>query len=169
MRVFLSILFLVCSLTAGYSKSPRADRIADVKAGLMSLGNDKTIKDETISTGTRIIAAATITKAGKNIEIPDKSEFAIGVDFLLVGTPKGASVPLKIIWRYPEPGLKSPDTGTTKLTDEYTDPNHTLGKRDALFWKFTEAEWIRVPGIWTLEVWQDDRKLLVQEFNLKKP
>lgn len=168
MRIFLSILFLLCSVSSGYSKSPRIDRISDVKAGLMSLGQDKTIKDDSISTGTRIQASATIIKVGKDIDIPEKSEFAIGVDFLLVGTPKGASVPLKIIWRYPEPGLKSPDTGTTKLTDEYVDPNHTLGKRDALFWKFTDAEWVRIPGIWTLEVWQDDRKLLAQEFNLRK-
>jgi hypothetical protein len=95
MRVFLSILFLLCSLSTGYSKSPRIDRISDVKAGLMSLGEDKTIKDNSISTGTRIQALATIIKVGKDIDIPEKSEFAIGVDCLIMGSPKGASAPLK--------------------------------------------------------------------------
>jgi hypothetical protein len=167
MRVFLSILFLVCSLTASYSKSPRADRITDVKAGLMSLDGTKTVKDDSISTGTKVVATAKIVRTGKNIEML-KSPFAIGVDCLIVGSPKGVSAPLKVIWRYPEPGLKSPDSGTTKLTDEIHDP-YKIGERTQFFWSFGDSDWVRVPGIWTVEVWQDDRKLLVQEFNLTKP
>lgn len=84
----------------------------------------------------------------------------------IVGKPAGAKAPIKVIWRYPQPGLKNPATGTTKFSDEYMD-SRPLGESPVFYWNLAE-EWTLVPGLWTLELSQDGRTLLVQDFVLSK-
>jgi hypothetical protein len=91
---------------------------------------------------------------------------AFGLDVFIHGSPKGKLVPFRIIWRYPPPGLRNPDTGKTKLTDDYID-EQTLGEKTTFNWTLGSA-WTRVPGTWTFEIWYEGRKLATQSFTLVK-
>jgi hypothetical protein len=147
------------------ASSPRIDRLDDIKPGVVSLSEAKTIKDANISTGQRLEGGSPkIVSVSKNISI--KLGTVFGVQVRIIGKPAGAKAPIRVIWRYPQPGLKSPITGKTKFSDEYTD-SRPIGESPVFYWNLAE-EWTLVPGTWTLELWQDDRKLLAQDFVLTK-
>ena len=165
MRIILAVIFVVCGLSFAQAQTPRIDRIDDVRPGVVELGETKKVADSNISTGEHFKGGAPkVVSVSKNISI--KLGTVFGVQVHIIGKPPGAKVPIRIIWRYPEPGIKSPNTGKTKFSDEYTD-NRTLGTSPVYYWKL-EDEWVLIPGIWTLELWQGDRKLLAQEFVLTK-
>jgi len=71
---------------------------------------------------------------------------------------------VRVIWRYPDPGLRNPDSGKTKFKDEYND-TVTLGTESTYYWS-VGAEWQRVEGTWTFELWYRDRQLLKQNFEI---
>ncbi len=165
MRIIFAVIFVVSGLSFAQAQTPRIDRLDGVKPGVVSLGEVKKVTDDNISTGERFEGGAPKSvSVTKNISI--KLGTVFGVQVHIIGKPAGANVPIRIIWRYPEPGLKSPTTGTTKFSDEYTD-SRRIGASPIFYWKLGE-EWVLVPGIWTLELWQGDRKLLAQEFVLTK-
>ena len=166
MRVFFSLLILFNGLLCAEAASPRVDRLDRVQAGIFSLGEVKTIKDANISAGQRTEAPkAKLVQVGRNI--PAKINTAFGIHFQVLGSPKGAKIPVKVIWRYPQPGLKNPATGTTKFSDEYIE-TLIAGNSADLYWNLASA-WTLVPGKWTIELWQGSRQLLAQEFILSKP
>jgi Caspase domain len=147
------------------ASSPRIDRLEDIKPGLVSLSKARTVKDSNISTGQRPDGGSPkIISVSKNISIKLGTTF--GVQVRIVGKPVGVKVPIKVTWRYPQPGLKNPVTGTTKFIDEYLD-SRPLGESPVFYWNLAEA-WTLVPGVWTLELSQDGRTLLVQDFVLSK-
>jgi len=165
MRIILTVIFVVSGLSLTQAQTPRIDRLDDISPGVVSLGEVKKVTDSNISTGERFEGGeGKIVSVSKNISIKVGTVF--GVQVHIIGKPAGAKVPIRVIWRYPEPGIKSPTTGTTKFSDEYTD-SRTIGSRPLFYWKLGE-EYVLVPGIWTLELWQGDRKLLAQDFVLTK-
>jgi len=162
MRIILAVIFVVSGLSLAQAQPPRIDRLDDIRPGVVSLGEVKKVADDNISTGERFEGGAPkIVSVSKNISIKVGTVF--GVQVHIIGKPAGANVPIRIIWRYPEPGLKSPTTGTTKFSDEHTD-SRAIGTSPVFYWKLGE-EWVLVPGIWTLELWQGDRKLLAQDLS----
>jgi hypothetical protein len=165
MRAFLTVVFFLSGLSIAHAQTPRIDRLDNIKPGVVSLSEVKTIKDANISTGQRLEGGSPkVVSASKDISI--KLGTVFGVQVRIIGKPAGAKVPIKVIWRYPEPGLKNPTTGTTKFSDEYTD-SRPIGESPVFYWNLAE-EWTLVPGTWTIELRQDDRKLLVQDFVLSK-
>jgi hypothetical protein len=164
MRAILTIA-LLSGLSAAPAQTPRIDRLDEIKPGVVALGAVKTIRDDKISTGQLLEGRAPkIISVSKNISI--KLGTVFGAQVRIVGKPAGAKMPIRIIWRYPQPGLKNPTTGTTKFTDEYID-SRPIGESTVFYWNLAQ-EWTLVPGTWTLELWQDDRKLLVQDFVLTR-
>ena len=166
MRLVLSVLLLVAGLSSADAQSGRIDRFDRIKAGIMKYESLSSTVNDNISTG-KIVRGQGIKIVDVTRNIPAKDGTLFGVEVAVVGGPKGSKAPVKILWRYPQPGLKSPTTGTTKFTDEYVD-TVTIGNTFEFHWSLG-AEWTLVPGTWTLEVSQDDRKLLVQDFVLTKP
>lgn len=165
MRIILTVIFVVGGLSFAKAQTPRIDRLDDVRPGVVSLGEVKKVTDNNISTGERFEGGAPkIVSVTKNISIKVGTVF--GVQVHIIGKPAGAKAPIRVIWRYPEPGIKSPTTGTTKFSDEYAD-SRPIGASPVFYWKLGD-EWVLVPGIWTLELWQGDRKLLAQDFVLTK-
>jgi hypothetical protein len=72
-----------------------------------------------------------------------------------------------LAWLVFSPGLKNPQTGKVSLRDEYEIADWQVGGGENLYWTLTDA-WVRVPGRWTLQVWQGGRLLAEQSFNLVK-
>ena len=69
---------------------------------------------------------------------------------------------MRVIWRYPDPGMKNPDTGKTKFKDEYND-DVKIGAEQTYYWS-VGSEWQQVEGTWTFELWYRDRRLVKQDF-----
>ena len=135
-----------------------------IAAGIYKLGATKEIKDRTISTGQRTVANTTLVRRTTNI--PAKPEMVFGIDIHILGKPAGRSVPLHIVWRYPQPGLKNPATGTAKLSDEY-DETRKLDETTTYYWTLG-PDWTLVPGEWVIEIWSSDKMLAKQTFQLQR-
>jgi hypothetical protein len=142
------------------------ERIDVTRPGVYEIEVAKPIADARVATGVRVEARAyKNTKIGTRIDA--KLGTVIGAELTLVGSPRRGKVPLKVVWRYPEPGLTNPETKVTKKSDEYTDVQ-LIGDKFPVFWGLTQ-DWHLVPGTWTLEVWQGDHKLVTQTFDIVRP
>lgn len=161
----LSVVFLVTSLSFAPAQATRIDRIDVLETGIYTAKITQEIKSKSIFTGERTIARD-MQNVEATTQIPAKLGTFFGVSAIVRGAPKGKSVKLKIMWHYPQPGLLNPQTGTAKLSDEYND-TEIIGSDFKLYWQLGE-EWTLVPGIWTLEVWSGNRKLVSQNFTLRK-
>jgi hypothetical protein len=98
--------------------------------------------------------------------VPAALGTAFGFRYTIIGEPDGTEINLKFINHYPAPGLKNPATSNTYMSSEYL----LQRKMGAKHWKgYTfESDWELVPGIWTFEIWQGDRKMATQDFTVVK-
>jgi hypothetical protein len=165
MRTVMAVGLLFFGLLSANAQSPIIERIDNIRPGIVSQNDFKTIKDKNVSTGERLEGKSRVVEVTKNIVAAPNGVTVFGVEFDVIGTPTGTKVPVRAVWRYPEPGLKSRETGTTKFTDEIAD-TRTLGETNVVyFWRLADAAFF-LAGIWTFELWQGDRKLMAQEFVL---
>ena len=84
----------------------------------------------------------------------------------MIGEPNGAKVPTRVVAIYPEGGRQNPSNGKIALNDEFPQ-TPTIGGEPQFF--FMNIKWGLVPGIWTIQVWCQDRKLAEQKFTLVPP
>ena len=153
----------------GQSPSPaestpavRVDRIDIIEKGLYQVEIKKTIEDPSVLSGHRITSAK--AEQIKDTEtIPAVSGTQFGFRYVVIGEPKGAKVPIRIVANYPEGGRQNPNTGKIALKDEYPQTG-SLGGAPNFF--FYNMKWGMVPGVWTIEVWCQDRKLAEQKFTI---
>ena len=167
MRVVIALLLSVAALCQAHAQSGYIERIDAQKPGIFVFDSKpQSINDRNISTGQR-----TETKNIRNVAIttliPATEDTVFGIEGMIVGSPNGARVPVRVVWRYPAPGLRNPDTGVTKYVDDYTEPR-TIGQSVTYYWTLG-GEWTLVPGVWVLELYQGDRMLMSQKFHLVKP
>jgi hypothetical protein len=147
------------------AQSVKVERIEVARPGTYEIEVGKPIPDAGVATGNRVEAKAyKSVKVGTQIEA--RTGTIIGAELTIVGTPRRGKVPLKVVWRYPAPGLTNPESKATRRSDEYAD-TQLIGEKFPIFWGLTQ-DWHLVPGTWTLEVFQDDRKLVTQEFQISK-
>lgn len=91
----------------------------------------------------------------------------IGFRFRITGKPLRTPVPIRLVAKFPSPGLLPPHRKTRVMNDELWELA-VMGADWFWTWDFKERSDL-VPGIWTLEVWQGDRKLGEQKFNVILP
>ncbi len=157
---------LVLSDGAARAQSVKVERIEVARPGTYQIEVGKPIPDAAIATGNRVEATAYKSlKIGASIEA--KKDTVIGAELTIVGAPRRGKVPLRVVWRYPAPGLTNPETKASKTSDEYAD-TQLIGEKFPVFWGLTQ-DWHLVPGSWTLEVFQGDRRLVTQQFELTVP
>ena len=147
------------------AQSIKVERIEVARPGTYEIEVGKPIPDAGVATGTRVEAAAyKSVKVGTEIEA--RTGTIIGAELTIVGTPRRVKVPLRVVWRYPAAGLTNPESKVTKTSDEYND-TQLIGEKFPIFWGLTQ-DWHVVPGTWTLEVFQGDRKLVTQQFQITR-
>jgi len=164
MRLFLMIILFAVGPSIAQAQTIAGVDILD--AGLVSLVDPKTINDPTISTGTMTRSIGTITQSTTTIEAA--TDVVFGVKVRLRGSPDGRTVSYRVVWKYPEPGLRNPDTGISKRTDEISE-RQPLGMTKCCYYWTLGAEWTLVPGQWVIEFWDGKRLLASQAFTLVKP
>jgi hypothetical protein len=165
----LALLLLAPGAALAQAKAPalKVERIDVARAGTYEIEVGKPIPDARVATGNRVEAKAYKSLKVGAKTIPARLGTVIGAELTIVGAPRRGKVPLKVVWRYPEPGLVNPESKSASATDEYND-TQLVGEKFPIIWGLTQ-EWHLMPGDWTLEVWHGERKLVTQVFTLVKP
>jgi hypothetical protein len=88
-----------------------------------------------------------------------------GIGFTVRGTPVGQLVQIRRVWRFPP--MTNPMTGVT-LTRAANEIVCRLGE-SCFIGQFLAQDFEVIPGVWTVDVWFGDTKLLEQSFTLFQP
>jgi hypothetical protein len=147
------------------AQEPRVERLDVIAAGFY-VGEPTGQKVPAPGTASGIVNG--ISKAGFLTSTPAvtaKVGTAFGVEFRVVGQPNNAKVKLRTVWQIPAPGITNPESGNVyrQNTVDFTATTGTIAVRG---YRFDKA-WEVVPGQWTLQIWQGDRKLLERSFTIQ--
>ena len=125
------------------------ERVNVARPGIYEIRANAPVQGYVVSTGNMVkITGYKNVSVGTTIEA--NRGVVIGAEINIVGTPRRAKVPIKVVWHYPQPGLTNPESKITTTLDEYMD-TQIIGETFPIFWGLTQ-DWHLVPGIWTLEV-----------------
>jgi hypothetical protein len=165
MRVLLA--FLILAVGAGSARAQsKVDRIDIVEAGIfraqtatIEYAPDTATRQRNVLSGTKLVAATTRIEAKIGVHF--------GMRYRLVGRPNNATAKLISITQYPAPGLRNPLVGKPQARGEHSlfATIGTINYRGYVF----EHDWELVPGIWTFEIWDGQRKLASQAFEVVRP
>ncbi|MCC6887191.1 MAG: DUF3859 domain-containing protein [Hyphomicrobiales bacterium] len=166
MRCFLALLFSAAVSGAACAQAGRIERVEIVEAGLYEAVTASIQHAPGTATGRRNVLRET-----KLIAPATRIEARIGVHFgmryRILGRPSGATVRLVSVTRYPAPGLKNPASDIVQTRGEHM-LFATIGAINYRGYVF-EQPWEMVPGTWVFELWDGDRKLASQTFEVVKP
>ena len=146
------------------AQQPRVERLDIVESGFFVYEPVGIPKESEQSVGGIVIRP-------KNMRFLPESEVkaqigtSFGARFRSVGAPRDARVTLRTIWRIPAPGVTDPRNGRTYQESKSTFVTR-IGSDYFSGYGFNE-QWEIVPGVWSLEIWQDDRKLLERKFTIQ--
>jgi Domain of unknown function (DUF3859) len=164
-KTVLSLLLLTFLSIGANAQAPRVDSIKIVDYGLYT--NNVTAKESApnVPGGSRNIVKE-IRHAATTRTVPAQQGVVFGFNFTVVGAPAGTVVPLHMVDVYPPPGLRDP--ATQKLSDhaEYN-RTATIGSQTFTSYGF-DHDWELVPGVWTIQIWYEGRKLAEQQFTVVK-
>ena len=90
-----------------------------------------------------------------------------GFRYRVIGTPPGEHAPLKMVWKFPPPGIVGSDPAHPVEVeivefDAASNDNYVITMS-------LESPSDLVAGIWTLEIWSGDQKLTEQNFEVLAP
>jgi len=164
--VFLAGLIVsLSSPSPTVAQAPRIERLEIIQSGFL------TVRRTGATMAAPGSAAGVIVEADHERFLPEPPADAarvgtiFGVKFRVIGEPRNAVVNLRAIWRIPPPGITNPKTENTYRRD-LTEFPVAIGEDRIRAFGFDEP-WEIVRGIWTLELWQGDRKLLEQNFVIR--
>ncbi len=166
MRKLGFVLLLLFGSSSLGAQEPRIDRINIVAKGVYQAEVAKRIEDPSQATGQRQILG-NIKLVDNTTSIPAKNPIQFGFQYVIVGAPNDAQISVKMVTLYPKHGLKNPKTHETTYRDEYA-IERTVGATHFKGYKI-DADWEAVPGVWTFQIWYQNRKLAEQSFTLVKP
>ena len=90
-----------------------------------------------------------------------------GFRYRVFGTPPGVYAPLRMVWKFPPPGIVGNDPAHP-VQQEIVQFDATSND-NYVFTMSLESVSDLVPGIWTLEIWSGDKKLTEQDFEVVAP
>ena len=161
--ILASLLFFVSVASA---HAQRIDRVDITDAGLYETTIEKAEKAPGTATETRNALART-ELLQKTTRIDAKIGTHFGFSYKIIGQPNNGEANITFVTVPPAPGLKNPKTGKVSTREEYSAAVLFNGTGYAGY-SFDE-EWEIVPGTWTFELWDGQRKLASQSFEIVKP
>ena len=187
MRMILATAILGLSFGAVHAHT--VDRIDITEYGIYTTDTAATTASPGTATG-KIDQVANVKLVQSTTTVPAQQGVEFGFRYKIVGQPVAAPPPqagttilgvqigaqpapppvatvnLKYVTHIPKPGMRNPETGNVTLTNVFYQ-EHKVGEELYRLYRLTDR-WEVVPGVWTLEIWDGDRKLLNQDFLLKK-
>jgi Domain of unknown function (DUF3859) len=167
MRGPLALLLLAAVVGGALAQGGgKVDRIEIVETGIyraetatIEAAPGTATRQRNILTDTRLVAPTTRIEAKIGVHF--------GMRYRVVGRPNNATVKLTSVTLYPAPGLKNPKAASHQPRGEHP-LFATIGQINYRGYVF-EQDWELVPGVWTFELWDGERKLASQAFNVVKP
>lgn len=148
---------------AGQAHAQDLKRIDIVEYGTYTSKVDKVVSAPGTPTGTQNLVSD-IRHVESTTTVPARLGAEFGFRYRLVGN-SGASVKLKKVTHIPAPGIRNPQTGNVNMTSVVF-LDRTVGSTSFTSYTFDNS-WEIVPGIWTVELWDGDRKMVSQGFLVK--
>ncbi len=99
-------------------------------------------------------------------EIPAVLGTEFGFQYLVNSTPRGRSIDITYVIKFPEPGLKRPSGKVYKETRYQAEAR--IGHRSLHGYGF-DRPWEMVPGDWVFEVWHRKAMLIRKTFTVLRP
>jgi hypothetical protein len=162
-----SLLVLVLSAARAHAQDMRVDRLEIIEAGFYDTAKT-TVTATSPSTGSVTGNVQELREVKLLPEPPAPSArvgIGFGVRFRSFGERDGERAMLRSVWKIPPPGIVNPTNGST-FRESVAELATTIGANHVRGYSFDEP-WEVVPGTWTLEIWQGDRKLLEKSFEIK--
>jgi hypothetical protein len=163
MRALLTLLLLV-----GISSAAGAQTIQRIEVTEVGIYRAETTRlDAAPGTPTGAVRRlSNIKLAQATTTIPARLGVRFGFRYKIVGRT-GANVSLKMVTLIPQPGVRNPSTGNTTVRSEYL-ADKTVG--DTFYRDYgLDNPWEIVTGTWTFEIWDGNRELVSQSFNVVTP
>ena len=156
-------------LLAAISSAARAqvvERIEIADPGIYRGGGNLGTQVEPGSAGGTFTLLSSWRLVEATTTIPATLGVLFGFQYRTFG-PVRATARLKFVTLVPEPGIRNPNTGTTSLRGEYFESVMLAGMH---FKGYSfDHSWEIATGMWTFEIWEGDRKLASQSFNIIAP
>jgi hypothetical protein len=162
---FIALLLLVAAPSVS-AQAPRIERIDLVDYGIYESVFARRIEDSQSVGGSRS-GVKMIKIKERTSTIQAHNGLLFGIRFFVVGEPKDAEVKLKFVLRFPMQGMHDATTGVTRYRNEFV-RTAKVGWADFSGYSF-DYDWELVPGVWTFEVWEGDRKWVEKALTVAKP
>lgn len=147
--------------------------IAAVSASLAACTSAETPKIEAEAAGFGVLSTDEVDNEDNPLlleqtqQIPMKEGTSFGLQFYTKpSSEKDQKTKLRFIWHFPAPGLQDPSK--SEPLQNYEQIWHVqVGKKTTASY-LLEQPWELAPGKWRVEIWQEDKKLLTQSFDLSQ-
>lgn len=165
MRLAIPFLLLLMAPTGPYAQSQLVERADVTRWGIYDVQIVGATADKNLAGGSMNVVAKR-RHVRETTTIFARVCTSFGFEYVLVGAPNDAAVPIRMVTRFPGQGVHNPETGVTTYEHE-TLVRRTIGQIH--FRSYTlENDWEVVPGVWTFELWHGDRKLVDRSFTLSR-
>jgi hypothetical protein len=167
MQIVFAFVLLILGAASAQAETAQIDRIEITEVGIFAAQDAKIIGAPNSVTGT-LRNVQDIKLAESTTQVPAQLGLRFGFRYKVLGTPVGATANLKFVIKFPEPGVRNPDTGMTSSHTEFILTN-TLGEEPFTDGYGFDHPWELVPGEWIFEIWRGSRKLAEQSFTVHRP
>ncbi len=158
-------LFVPVVQAQEHAQEPRVDRIEVIEAGFFVYEAASTRTDSPQSVEGVLVTPKNMRFLTETPAVTAKVGVSFGVRFLTVGEPRNAPVRLHTVWKIPPPGMTNPQNGRT-YHESASDVTTRIGTGYLSGYGF-DNQWEAVLGVWLLQVWQGNRKLLEHSFTIR--
>ena len=166
-HLFALVALVFACGAAAQAQDMRVDRLELLDAGFYETAKT-TVTGTTPSAGAVTGTVKELGEVKLSPEAPESSArvgIGFGVRFRSFGARDGERAVLRSVWEIPAPGIVNP-TNSNTFRQSVAEFTTTIGTNHVRGYSFDEP-WEVVPGTWTLEIWQGDRKLLEKSFEIK--
>ncbi|HTR87667.1 MAG TPA: DUF3859 domain-containing protein [Reyranella sp.] len=151
---------LISALSVGSAAAQEPVGIEIVERGLYTL---EVVGVQQDPSGVSHDIVRNICHISSSTSVPKKRDVHFGFRYRLTGVPEGQEVELHAITRYPS--LVMPPNGPRPLTTSGYTNRLKAGVVSYHGYGF-DYDWELIPGRWSLEIWQGNRKLAAQPFDV---
>ena len=108
-----------------------------------------------------------ISHVATTTTVPARNGVRFGYRYKIIGTPDGATIPIRFLTVFPPAGLSPPNMAQPIHNSE---SNVTLKIGDIGYHDYGfDDPWELVPGSWTIQIWYGNNKLAEKNFTVTPP